>query len=318
MNVVMITTNDPAGTAITFSKAINRYSDHRCRLITTEIRYNFFFEKDLHLPHLGDEGLEEVDQVLRDADIIHFHLITDESIQLGPFKVHDYLHGKKILHHHHGHPHFRANPEHYRGKYQRLKRRALVSTPDLLRLLPEARWQPNIAPIEDDLYRPGKPLNNDVCVVGQAPTRKDLKNTDDLIQVMQRLQETLGNIKTGLDIIENCAHTECLKRKNLCHIIFDHMQGYYGVSSLESLSQGKPVIAGLDEWNIKCIRDYFGADRLPWVIRRTKDDLLEGLRLLVSDHELRESIGKESRRFMEDHWTEANVIRSLVEVYKGL
>ena len=318
MNIVMITVNDPAGTAITFTKAVNRYSSHHCRLITTEIRYNFEYEKDLHVPRLGPEGFEEIDQVLRKADIIHFHLLTDESIELGPIKVQDYVHGKKILHHHHGHPHFRANPEHYRAKYQRLKRKALVSTPDLLRLLPEARWQPNMVPIHDDLYLPQEPVEQAPVVVGQAPTRKDLKNTEDLIQVMGYLEATFRDIRVQLDIIENCPHTECLRRKSRCHIIFDHMQGYYGVSSLESLSQGKPVIAGLDEWNLNCIKEHFGTDRLPWVIKRTSGELREGLGQLVSDPGLREKTGRDSRRFMEEYWTEIHVLRSLLEVYEGV
>ena len=36
MNIVMITDNDPAGMGIAFCNAINRYSNHTCRLITTQ------------------------------------------------------------------------------------------------------------------------------------------------------------------------------------------------------------------------------------------------------------------------------------------
>jgi len=57
MRIVMISQNDPAGTGIAFTKAINRHTHHSCRLITTEIRYNFGFEKDLHLPNLTEQGL---------------------------------------------------------------------------------------------------------------------------------------------------------------------------------------------------------------------------------------------------------------------
>ena len=82
MNIVMVTVNDPAGTAISFMHAINRHTEHRCRLITTEIRYNFMFEKDLHLPWLKEFG--EVEQVLRQADLFHFHMGADEDLHLGP------------------------------------------------------------------------------------------------------------------------------------------------------------------------------------------------------------------------------------------
>lgn len=318
MNIVMITTNDPAGTAIAFSKAINRYTEHRCRLITTEIRYNFYFEKDLHVPSLGREGFEEIDGLLKEADIIHFHMVTDESIQLGPINVSQYIGGKKLVHHHHGHPHFRAHPEIYREKYRRLKRKSLVSTPDLLRMLPGARWQPNLVPIYDTRYCPaGGPVNG-VIRIGQSPTRKDLKNTEEFVHTVEKISQRCTSPRVELNIIDSYEHRECLKRKNRCHIMFDHMQGYYGVSSLESLSQGKPVITGLDEWNTRCIRELTGCDRLPWVIAHDQTELEKELTELIRNPEWRQTVGGRSRHFMENHWTECQIVGRLVDFYEGL
>ena len=137
MNILMITINDPAGTAIAFTNAINRYTEHTCRLITKELRYNFMFDKDLHIPWLKRDGWDEVEHLLVESDIFHFHMTADEHLELGPFKVRDYVPGKRIVHHHHGHPDFRGNPSKFMDKYQSLKRRNLiVSTPDLLKPMP--------------------------------------------------------------------------------------------------------------------------------------------------------------------------------------
>ena len=318
MNILMITQNDPAGMGVAFKNAINRYSEHACRLITTETRYNFNFEKDLHVPNLDQNGFDEIVQLLKNADLLHFHLLADENVQLGPIKVGQYVGEKRIIHHHHGHPRFRSNPEFYRDKYRNLKRTVMVSTPDLLHLLPEAMWQPNLVPIEDQIYRPTTLSRNGAIRVGQAPTRKDLKNTGELIQVMERVRRTLGDRRLELDIIEHCLYSQCLERKNQCHVIFDHMQGYYGVSSLESLSQGKPVIAGLDDWNVRWIREFTGTDNLPWVIARNSDELEERLGGLIQDDELREDIGRRSRGFMETCWNEAHVLTLLLGVYEAL
>ena len=84
MRIAMITVNDPAGVGILMAKAINRLTGHDCRLITTEYRYNFAFEKDLHVPSLDSRGLEELADVLETSDIFHFHLLADENLQLGP------------------------------------------------------------------------------------------------------------------------------------------------------------------------------------------------------------------------------------------
>jgi hypothetical protein len=318
MKIVMITENDPAGMGIAFTKAFNRCTEHQCRLVTTATRYNFNFEKDLHIPDLDREGLDEVAHLLMEADILHFHILADENMELGPLRVKDFIRGKALLHHHHGHPDFRAYPETYRKKYRRSRRKVLVSTPDLLKLVPEATWQPNPVPIDDPLYLPEAAPENGSVIIGQSATRKDLKNTEELTAVVHDIQRKIVSPKVELQVIERTEHRECLRRKNRCHIIFDHMQGYYGVSSLESLSQGKPVIAGLDEWNIRCIRTFTCTDKLPWLISRTPDELDSTLTNLIRNPEPRHRIGTTSRRFMEACWSEPQVLNALVRFYETL
>ncbi len=316
MNILMITQNDPAGMAIAFTNAINRYTEHSCRLITTETRYNFDYQKDIHLPDIGEDGFDEIRDLLSKAHIIHFHLLADENMELGPVRIKEFVKGKMLIHHHHGHPHFRANPEYYREKYKKLRRKVLVSTPDLLQLVPEAVWQPNIVPVDDPLYLPlpSDNENNERFIIAHSPTRKELKNTEEIIQVFGILQEKLSQ-KLKLDIIENTPHRECLRRKQQCDVFFDHMQGYFGVSSLEALSQGKPVIAGLDEWNISCIREFTGCEKLPWLIARDADSLGRILKRLFQEKNLRIESGKASRRFMEQSWNTPKIVDHLIGQY---
>ncbi len=316
MRIVMISQNDPAGMGIAFTMAINRYSSHSCRLITTETRYNFGFEKDLHLPNLTEQGLDEARDILEQADLFHFHLLADEHMNLGPINISDYTKGKKIIHHHHGHPHFRANPGHYREKYKRLRRKTLVSTPDLLHLLPEATWIPNLVDIDDPLLMPTPEPEGKTVVIGHSPTRKDLKNTADLEQVVSVLERRRDLPPLHLRIIENRPHRLCLAEKRNCHLIFDHMQGYYGVSSLESLSQGRPVVAGLDEWNIGQIKAFTGSESLPWIIARNTDQLGHALASLAVDSERRQQLGQEARTFMEGCWHPRRIVRRLSEWYR--
>jgi hypothetical protein len=316
MNIVMITENDPAGIGIAFTKAISRYSEHNCRLITTTTRYNFNFEKDIHVPDLDDDGFQEIADILRHADLIHFHILADENIELGPVKVKDYVGGKEILHHHHGHPDFRSHPETYREKYRQLKRKVLVSTPDLLRLVPEARWQPNLVPINDPFYVPVSSNGNGSVRICHCPTRRDLKNTEEFESVISLLQKNHRDVE-GV-IVQDTPHSRCLKVRQTCDIHFDHMQGYFGVSSLEGLSQGKPVIAGLDEWNVKHIKAFTGSDTVPWMIARGPGELQVALQTLIEDTTYRKQLGGNSRRFMESYWTECLVLKQLFHIYQCL
>ena len=134
---------------IAFTNAINRYTEHTCRLITTAEMYGLDFEKDIHLPDIHDDDFGEVEHLLKNADIIHFHVLNDENSHLGPLVIRDYVKGKKILHHHHGHPDYILNIDAYNDKYRKLKRNVIVSTPDLLKIAQNATWIPNLVPIND-------------------------------------------------------------------------------------------------------------------------------------------------------------------------
>ncbi len=317
MRIVMIAENDPAGVGSLMRNALHRHTDHRCRLVTTQLRYNHLYEKDLHVPWLDAAGLDELADVLNGADVFHFHMLADEHMPLGPLKAASFLHGKAIVHHHHGHHVFRSHPEIFQQKYRELGRRnLLVSTPDLLHKLPGAKWQPNLVPQHAPLYLPAPRQPDGRVRLGHSPTRKDLKNTDDLLAVHFRLKRELPQL--DLDIIDDATHADCLARKQACDIVFDHMQGYYGMSSLESLSQGVPVIAGLDGWNITAIRDFFQCETLPWVPAHTPEELEDVVRRLACDPELRRGIGQASRAFMETVWSEQRLTATLNAFYENL
>ncbi|MDD3312693.1 glycosyltransferase family 1 protein [Pseudodesulfovibrio sp.] len=319
MNILMLAINDPAGTAIQFARAVNRYSGHRCRLVTLETRYTHDWEKDLHIPDLGPDGLEEVEILLREADVLHFHMTCDENQPFGPFLPADYLKGKAVVHHHHGHHDFRSDPESFRRKYrERGRTNLLVSTPDLLHKLPEARWQPNLVPISEPLLRPqwGRFDDPGQLLLCHSPTRKDLKNTDDLLEAVQWVNRRRARIR--LDLIDDVPNEVCLSRKRRCHVLFDHMQGYYGVSSLEGLSQGLAVIAGLDDWNRARMAEFAGTDDLPWVVARDQGELRARLVELCDDRARCAAIGDKGRVFMEERWSDQRVARRLTDFYEGL
>ncbi len=319
MNILMIAVNDPAGTGIGFCRAVNRLGRHHCRMVTLETRYTHSWPKDLHVPDLDDAGLAELERLLRQSDVLHFHMTADEQLRLGPFLPADYLTGKAVVHHEHGHHEFRADPERFREKYRRLGRRhLLVSTPDLLRMMPEARWQPNLVHQDDESLRPFPRDWSGPLRLAHSPTRRDLKNTEELLEVTASLQAQ--DIGLELDFIDNVPHAACLARKRACHALFDHMQGYYGVSSLEGLSQGLAVIAGLDRWNLDHVAEFSGrcVDELPWVLARDADGLAAALRGLAGDMDRCRRIGEDSRRFVEQCWPEAKVAGGLCDFWDAL
>ena len=317
MNILMLSETDPAGTAILFTNAINQHTEHSCRLITLAEKYCFGFETDFHMHHTDklhvvvyEKRMREIEELLLSADIFHFHILSDESMEIGPFKVKDFIKGKKIIHHHHGHPDFRANPDEYCAKYRKLKRKVLVSTPDLLLGMPPAYWMPNLVPIHNPLYMPTEERYEEFTV-GHSPTRLALKNTAELITAANKAE-------VNVDIIMNTTHKECLRRKQKCHVIFDHLQGYYGIASLEGLSMGKPVIANLSDWVEANIKEFAETEDLPW-LGAGDASMVQGCLGAISypEYPLKEK-GEEGRNFMVNHWSDKKVVDRLIKFYEML
>ncbi|MCB0324767.1 MAG: hypothetical protein KDD69_14390, partial [Bdellovibrionales bacterium] len=298
MQILMIGQNDPAGMMIAFANAINRYTEHRARVISLRTMYALDLEYDIELPRIQNDDFGEVEHLLKTSDIFHFHMLMDERHQLGPLQIRDYISGKALLHHHHGtydHQLFLATANEYAERYKQLGRRAIVATPDLLKLLPAATWQPNMVPLHDVDFLPRYDHLTDQAEVRvvQAPTRKWDKHTKEFRRVCERLLTRHPMLRYR--IVEGLSHRECLKVKRSAHVSFDHMNGWFGIASLESLAQGVPTVAGLDDWNIRHIKEFTGASDLPWTIARDERQLEAALEALLVEPAKRLDLGQAAR-----------------------
>ncbi len=332
LKIAMIAENDPAGTAAMFRAAIERFTPHQCRLITWQRRYVCDFPADCHLADLPAGEWPRVGEILRDADVWHFHMLADEALVLGPFALQEILTARAanppaIVRHHHGHPTFRANLAAYRHKYEvRFPRDVLlVSTPDMLDLFAPGRavWLPNIVPLDAPMFAPttaaewaaraGLPLR--VC---QSPTRRAIKSTARLARIVGELRD--AGVAIELDLIEREPHAEVMRRRRLADVIFDQMDFSFGVSSLEGLALGKPVICGLSEICQTRTAAYAGTI-LPWLIANSDHDLRTLLADLARDAAAgRENLiahGHRSRQFMERAWPETKSLAILEAAYRA-
>ena len=319
MDVLMIGREDPAGMMIAFCNAINRYSEHTARCVLLDTPHSSLYDVDIReCDCMVDDDYSEIEHLLTRSNIIHFHNLIDENVAVGPLCVRDYVHGKAFLHHHHGHHDLFINAAMYSERYRRFHRKVVVSTPDLLKVLPDATWQPNLVPIYDVHFLPRMDhLGSNSCVkLVQAPTRKWQKQTASFRKVTEALKREFSFIETH--ILVDLPQNDCLRFKRNCHISFDHMNGWFGIASLESLSHGLPTLAGLDDWNIECIRKFTGTTENPWILTRSEEELEEKLRLLIQDPAVRINVGKSSRSFMENYWTEQHALGVLLETYRSL
>ncbi len=340
MLIVHVSSTDPAGSIFNFVNAINRHTKHRARAITTMRIPAFNFGEDIG-PIM--DGGDEIEALLEKADVIHLHKVQDDfKIQVTlpkskvkkEFNVGDFLKkkGKKVIGHIHGHPYERESVKENADKYRSLGWPVLTSTPDLEAMYAphlglKVNYFPNCVPINDALYLPretDKPITalmngapQERLVVFQSPTHTVLKNVATIKGVVEKLGASIPLMFVYAWEME---HKMTLRHKRNAHIVFDHMEGYYGLSSLEALSMGKPTIAGLSDHTMTRICEFFGcnAGDLPWYIARNRDQLEMCIKDLALNQDYRTEAGARGRRFMEKIWSEERVGQRLAALYESL
>ncbi len=336
MRIVHVTNTDPAGAAYNFIRAINEHTEHTARLIATQSIPMFDFPKDIH--DLYDSG-DEAEALLRDADVIHFHKVSEDfkfefELESGPrkFDMGEFVVGKKIVYHIHGAPSERNFVNDTVTKFKNKEAFVLAATPDLEEMYkshhPRVQYFPNVIPINDVRYLPratdalitGNDRETKRLCVFQSGTHSILKNMHVIRDVMDRVSKDLPVffLHTSPENIQT--QDSALRHKRIAHIVFDHIEGYYGLSSLEAMSMGKPTIAGLSDYTIKAICDFFNisAEQLPWVIARTEAEVETSIRDLVTDNFRRAKVGIDSRKFMQEIWSDKNVAKRLAAFYETL
>lgn len=196
------------------------------------------------------ESADEVRSHMGDSDLLHVHatdalaLIPDEIATSRPVIL--TIHGQRAQ--------LTIPPWVDRMTYV---------TPEMDQWYPSAVWIPNylwnvesvassIAPDAPfTLYRP----------VGHVA--KNHADLDMLCALMPNMRVDASEFGAGAHENENV-----LERMNTAHVVWDHLQGYYGVTSLEALAMGAIPIASVFYRVAEKLKAFWSCDDLPWLIRR--------------------------------------------------
>lgn len=173
-------------------------------------------------------------------DRIHFHKKTIfNGLDIALFK----FFGKEIVMHYHG--------SDIRNKqlpwYNKLADVLYVSTPDLLKFVPNARWLPNIA---IDWELPWR--EHDEYMKSKHKFRVLHCTTNRIINGTKYIEEAITELKKTHDFeyatITGRPHEEILHEMAKCDLYIDKMCiGVYGVSAMECAYMGVPVVCHVDK-----------------------------------------------------------------------
>ncbi|MFH0814332.1 MAG: hypothetical protein V2A69_16065 [Pseudomonadota bacterium] len=273
----------------------------------------------------------EIVEALKKADILHFHgLQIFDNHKIGVFSdgeeksrgqktrtqktrtqkildISQYMTKPKILHFH-GSPQRESPLKSVRkGVY------TLLSTPEMTKLFPAAHFFPNLVDPGDKIYIPRSRRGSYPLRVCHHYSMHPAKKDTEFFQDVARSWQNNGH-KVEFSFIPSSSLNDALAQRSSHDAVFDHLQGYYGLVSIEALSQGLIALNGADDDVMAALVSFLGA-RPPFFItskERFRDDLTSITFEQVEDY------GRRGREFMQKFWAGKKLIQRLVEIYERL
>ena len=166
-----------------------------------------------------------------------------------------------------------------------------VTTPDLLRELPEATWSPVV--VDVDAWATDLPVMERARPqVLHAPSARWTKGTDRILPLLESMHDR-GTI--DLVLAENMTWDEIRAAVQSCDIVVDQFAlGIYGAFAVEAMAAGRPVIGFWDE------PLYESVGVQPPILNALPETLADVLDHLLEDPERAAKIGKESAAYARD------------------
>lgn len=318
VNILHFSRTPLAGAPIRLVRALQNHTNYNVHLV--DLKKWGIFDQDI----IFSENSEQAMELAEDADIIHLHNYLDyNSNDFSPINFQE-LHneGKIFVRQFHSHP-------------QLVAREMKISISDLLdspipslviaqfqeRYYPTARVVPNIIPQDDPYYKKSKEDTSETIFF--SPSAKDSIladrwNTKGAYETIKILKKVSQNTGCPLKIMSGKPLDQVLRMKGQAKVVVDELiTGSYHMSGLEGLSLGKPVFAYLDPRVDYVLREISGAKYSPFINIRLEDAQKVMINLL-NHPDASYEIGKASRKWIEEYWSEQKLIRHYEDVYKKL
>jgi len=243
--------------------------------------------------------------LIKDCDILHYH---GQAISAGyrDLILWAGIMNKPVVLHYHGSEIRNKNPSKFTNNFVK---HIYVSTPDLLKSVPDAEWLPNPTNLEKIVY---SDLDiNEKLVILHAPSNRKIKNTQAVIDSIEVLKEE--GIEVELNLAENIEHEKLMRMIAQSHVVIDWVNpdfGIYGVLSIESMATGRPVICTLTD---SLYKEY----DLP-IINCHPNDLSNTIRNIYSERENLIEKGKLGYDFVHKYHDSSEIAKKVINRYESI
>lgn len=238
IKVLFISLNDWANSGYRYSQAVNKYSDQ------FEVKYFVFNEHpfgynrkhvliDAQTGAINNEAVNLLQEWNDECDIIH---CKENAGFIGSFNEVKFDLSKPIVQTFGGSVYRKYHKE-VREKTDGTVNVYTVTTPDL-------NFSDEILvplPIDMEKYQPIN-KSSDCIIIGHSTTNRDVKGTDEIMDVLGRICERYPN--AFVNIQEGIKFHYAVELKRINHIFIDQIKaGYYSNSAVEAMALGSAVVA---------------------------------------------------------------------------
>ena len=320
MKILHFSITPLAGAPLRLVQAINVSGRHEARLI--DLRH--YGPEDFGHDVIFSEGKALAVELAMQADIIHLHnYLHYDSEQFSPIDFRALKQkGKRIIRQFHSDPGLVARIMGVTSiELLAQDIPALVVAQFQERKYPDAMVVPNLVPENDLSYMPMKGraefdiFFSPTVTAGAWDSRW---NTKGMPETEKIIAGVCAKHRARYKIVHKTPLEETLGMKRSSRIVVDEMvTGSYHLTGLEALSQGKPVLAHIDDRARWVMSHFSGTDVCPFINVRM-EDAFSVLDYLLSHPDDAYDIGVQARAFVEKHWSQKNLVKHFENAYEKL
>lgn len=138
--------------------------------------------------------------------------------------------------------------------FNKISSRIYSLNPDLMNVLPNKTKFLPYCHIDLNIWKPSNSVrNNGTLKIGHAPSKRNVKGTEDIIQCVSNLRKE-SDVEFEFILIENVCRNEARKLYEGIDLLIDQLYaGWYGGVAVELMALGKPVLCYLRESDLSYI-----------------------------------------------------------------
>ena len=338
---------DPGGIAKMYAHAINKYSEHECRVVAVQETRNFDSDIVFQRSMWGGFNMRppeywnnEFMSLVDDSDIIIVNMAVapgaskpetrfdDASFKINDITLDKFLEkkNKKVCAFFFGSTCLRRNYQWYTRICKDRGWDIITCQPDIYRHVDffggKVSYVPILLTSDHNRYKNSvfdflddDKFTNQPLYISHSPTDRSIKNTDDFIKVVEKINSEKKYSVRPI-IIENCGLYDALAMKKGSQAALDQLQindSYYCLSSVENMTLGVLNFVSLDEYSLNLIKNDIG-ELPPWEIVNSQEEFYDRLIYCCENKNYLYGQMKLSYAFARNQWSDRNNIHKLIGV----